>query len=101
MGRSSSTHPKTQRKSCWLRRQRAVTRTRELNMSRRMLSKAGVLVIAFLVAGAAALVDARGGGSGGGGGHASRGGARTSVSSGGGNRSANVNRSADVNRNTT
>ena len=66
-------------------------------MSRSMLSKAGVVVIAVLMAGAAALDAAQRGGGRGGGGHASRGAARSSVSGGGSvNRSANVNR--DVNR---
>jgi hypothetical protein len=60
-----------------------------------MLAKAGVVVIAVLMAGGVPLAGQRGGG-----GHASRGGARTSVSSGGGHRSADINRSADVNRNT-
>ena len=69
-------------------------------MSKPMLGKAGVVVIAVLMTGAAALdAGQRGGGrGGGGGGHASRGAARSSVSAGGSvNRSANVNR--DVNRN--
>jgi hypothetical protein len=65
-------------------------------MSRPMLSKAGIVVIAMLVAGAGSLAGQRGRG---GGGHASRGGARTSVSSGSVNRSADVNRNTNVNRN--
>jgi hypothetical protein len=64
-----------------------------------MLGKAGVVVIAALVVGGAALAGPRGGG------HASRGAARSSVShtsrnvSGSVNRSANVNRNTNVNRN--
>jgi hypothetical protein len=69
-------------------------------MSKSMLGKAGVVVIAVLMAVGAALeaVQRGGGRGGGGGGHASRGAARSSVSGGGSvSRSANVNR--DVNRN--
>ena len=67
-------------------------------MSKPILGKAGVVVIAVLMAGAAALDAGQRDGGRGGGGHASRGAARSSVSAGGSvNRSANVNR--DVNRN--
>src|SRR5262245_44909511 len=81
-----------QRRSRWPRH-RVVTRSRELNMSRPMLGKAGVAVVAVLMAGGAALDAGQRGGARGGGGHVSRGTASASV-----NRSADFDRSASVNR---